>query len=165
MSFAPLAGFFFSVTDRYYSQRMDKLDARRRSENMRRIRSKHMAPEVAVRRIIHSLGFRFRLHRRDLPGKPDIVLPRHRKVIWVHGCFWHLHEGCREGRVPSSREDYWRPKLERNIARHAENDDRLRALGWQTMVVWECELKNESAVRERLLRFLARDAHVASPDR
>jgi DNA mismatch endonuclease (patch repair protein) len=133
---------------------MDKLSEARRSENMRQIRSKDMAPEVAVRRMVHALGFRFRLHRRDLPGAPDLVLPRLKKVIFVHGCFWHQHSGCREGRFPGTRQDYWRPKLLRNVERDAENAKRIRALGWTSLTVWECELKDAATVRERLTRFL-----------
>jgi DNA mismatch endonuclease (patch repair protein) len=92
---------------------MDKLDAQRRSENMRRIRSKNTKPEVVLRSLLHRAGYRFRLHRRDLPGKPDIVFPGRRKVIFVHGYFWHQHPGCREGRLPGMRQDYWRPKMDR----------------------------------------------------
>lgn len=133
---------------------MDKLSTVRRSENMRRIKSKGMVPEIAVRKLVHALGFRFRLHRRDLPGKPDLVLARHKKAIFVHGCFWHLHQDCREGRIPGTRQEYWRPKLERNVERDAANEAALRALGWDTLTVWECELKDASAVRDRLTKFL-----------
>jgi len=121
---------------------------------MRRIRSKNMAPEVAVRRMVHALGYRFRLHRRDLPGAPDLVLPRLKKVIFVHGCFWHQHSECREGRVPGTRQEYWRPKLLRNVERDAENERRIYELGWSALTVWECELKNARGVRQRLARFL-----------
>jgi DNA mismatch endonuclease (patch repair protein) len=113
-----------------------------------------MAPEVAVRRIVHALGFRFRLHRRDMPGTPDLVFARLKKVIFVHGCFWHQHPGCREGRLPETRQEYWRPKLLRNVERDAENESRINALGWRTLTVWECELKGASRVRDRLARFL-----------
>src|SRR6185436_14331986 len=116
---------------------MDKLDQARRSENMRRIRSKDMKPELVVRRLVHELGFRFRLHRRDLPGSPDLVLPRHRKIVLVHGCFWHQHPECREGRIPGSRREYWEPKLARNVARDAANLSALQEAGWKTLVIWE----------------------------
>jgi DNA mismatch endonuclease (patch repair protein) len=140
---------------------MDKLDAERRSANMSRIRSKDMAPELAVRRLVHSLGFRFRLHRRDLPGRPDIVLPKHRKIVFVHGCFWHLHTACREGRIPSSRREYWEPKLTRNRARDAAHLVALRAAGWKCLVVWECETSDLTTLLAKLRRFLEPPTNVA----
>jgi DNA mismatch endonuclease (patch repair protein) len=115
-----------------------------------------MKPEVAVRRLVHALGFRFRLHCRKLPGSPDIVLPRHRKIIMVHGCFWHLHDGCREGRVPSTRREYWQPKLARNRARDAANLRALRGAGWSCLVMWECETKQSDALARRIKAFLGR---------
>lgn len=130
---------------------------------MRRIRSKGMKPEIAVRSLVHGLGYRFRLHRRDLPGAPDLVLPRHKKIILVHGCFWHQHPGCREGRVPGTRQDYWQPKLSRNVERDAENEARIRALGWAVLVVWECELKDPADVRDRLARFLRSGSRPRGP--
>ena len=120
---------------------MDNLDAERRSENMRRIRSKNTKPEVLLRSLLHKAGYRFRIHRKGLPGKPDIVFPGCRKVIFVHGCFWHQHQDCREGRMPGSRQDYWRPKLVRNIERGAQNIQQLQAAGWDVMVIWECEIE------------------------
>jgi DNA mismatch endonuclease, patch repair protein len=133
---------------------VDKLDPQRRSENMRRIRSKNMKPELLVRRLVHRLGFRFRLHRRDLPGAPDIVLPGRRKIIFVHGCFWHQHAGCREGRIPGSRREYWEPKLRRNQERDARQLHALTEAGWQCLVVWECEVKEEIDLYHRIARFL-----------
>jgi DNA mismatch endonuclease (patch repair protein) len=133
---------------------MDKLDPQRRSENMRRIKSKGMKPEILVRSLVHELGYRFRLHRRDLPGSPDLVLPRHRKIVLVHGCFWHQHSECREGRVPSSRRDYWEPKLARNQARDAMNLAALQQAGWKCLVIWECETKDINALRDRVAAFL-----------
>ena len=106
---------------------------------MRRITKTDTKPEFAVRRAAHRLGYRFRLHRRDLPGTPDLVFPRLRKVILVHGCFWHQHVGCRLARQPKSRPDYWLPKLERNWKRDAETQATLRELGWDVLVVWECQ--------------------------
>ena len=135
---------------------MDKLSAERRSENMRRIRSQDTNPELALRSLIHRLGYRFRLHRKDLPGRPDIVFPGRRKVIFAHGCFWHQHSGCREGRIPSSRLEYWGPKLSRNKIRDAANQARLEEEGWQVLVVWECELKGGAALTKKLKRFLGR---------
>lgn len=132
---------------------MDKLTTTRRSENMRAIKSAHTKPEMTVRKLVYSMGFRYRLHRKDLPGRPDLVFPSRRKVIFVHGCFWHQHS-CREGRVPSSNVEYWRPKLERNAARDAENVSKLQHQGWSVLVVWECEVKDVSALKTTLATFL-----------
>ena len=127
-----------------------------RSENMRRICSKGMLPELAVRSIVHQMGFRFRLHRKDLPGKPDLVFVSRRKVIFVHGCFWHQHPACREGRVPGTRLDYWAPKLARNQERDAAAQSALSEQGWRFLVVWECELKDRTAALRTVKRFLGR---------
>jgi DNA mismatch endonuclease, patch repair protein len=132
----------------------DKLSAERRSANMRQIRSKDTSPELLLRRLIHGLGYRFRVHRKDLPGKPDIVFPARRKVIFVHGCFWHQHTECREGRMPNSRLEYWGSKLRRNQERDALAQSSLRQQGWQCLVVWECELKDSTAALKRVRRFL-----------
>jgi DNA mismatch endonuclease, patch repair protein len=133
---------------------VDTLTPERRSGNMRQIRSKNTAPEVLLRRMLHREGYRFRLHRPDLPGKPDLVFPARRKVIFVHGCFWHQHPGCREGRVPGSRRDYWEPKLARNQQRDMATQAALKEQGWQYLIVWECEVKNSNKVLEALLSFL-----------
>ena len=124
-----------------------------RSENMRRIRSKGMLPELAVRSLVHRMGFRFRLHRKDLPGKPDLVFASRRRVIFVHGCFWHAHD-CRVAHTPKSNAAYWGPKLERNRARDTRNVDTLRAAGWKSLVVWECEMKSERRLEKRIAAFL-----------
>lgn len=131
----------------------DRLTPEGRSNHMRRIRKRDTKPELVVRRIAHALGHRFRLHRRDLPGSPDLTFPRHRKVVLVHGCFWHQHEGCRLKRQPKTRLDYWLPKLARNVARDAEVRERLAALGWDALVIWECETRDRDAVAMRLSRF------------
>jgi DNA mismatch endonuclease, patch repair protein len=125
-----------------------------RSENMRRIRSRDTAPEIQVRKVAHRLGFRFRLHRRDLPGKPDLVFPGRKKIIFVHGCFWHKHS-CREGRVPSSNSSYWAPKLARNVERDTAVLQALDSLGWSTLVIWECELRNEVVLADKIQAFLS----------
>jgi DNA mismatch endonuclease (patch repair protein) len=125
-----------------------------RSAIMRAIRSKNTEPELCVRRVAHSLGYRFRLHRDSLPGKPDLVFPGRRKVVFVHGCFWHQHQGCRDGHMPRSNLGYWRPKLTRNTARDAEWLAAIRKCGWRVLVVWECEIKNERRLAARLRRFL-----------
>lgn len=133
---------------------MDKLSAERRSANMRQIRSKDTAPELLLRQMLHRLGYRFRLHRKGLPGKPDIVFPARRKVIFVHGCFWHQHPGCREGRVPGSRREYWEPKLTRNQQRDDAAQVALIEQRWQTLTIWECEMKNTAAALQRAKEFL-----------
>lgn len=135
---------------------MDKLTPERRSENMRRIKSKDMKPELAVRRLVHSLGYRYRLHRKDLPGKPDLVFGPRKKVIFVHGCFWHGHEreGCLDARRPKSNTNYWNPKLTRNKERDAERVAALEASGWQVLTIWECEVRNEKQLVTRVKNFL-----------
>jgi DNA mismatch endonuclease (patch repair protein) len=126
-----------------------------RSENMRAIRNKDTLPEMAVRSLIHKLGYRFRLHRQDLPGKPDLAFPARRKVIFVHGCFWHSH-ACKSGLVPKSNRDFWLPKLQQNKIRDRKNLKDLMQLGWDTLVIWQCELKDSYAVIRRVKRFLGR---------
>lgn len=122
---------------------------------MRRIRKTDTSPELAVRRLAHCLGYRFRLYRRDLPGTPDLVFPRLRKVIFVHGCFWHQHSGCRLARKPKSRLDYWLPKLARNVERDRVAERELQALGWSVLTIWECETKDIEVLRDKLLGFLS----------
>lgn len=135
---------------------MDKLTPERRSENMRRIKSKGMKPELAVRRLVHGLGYRYRLHRKDLPGKPDLVFGPRRKVIFVHGCFWHGHEreGCLDARRPKSNTSYWNAKLAGNKQRDAERLQALKAMGWSVLVIWECETSDIPSVTKRLRHFL-----------
>lgn len=133
---------------------VDRLDSEARSDNMRRIRSGGTAPEIAVRRCARALGYGFRLHRRDLPGKPDLAFIGRRKVIFVHGCFWHQHTGCAGGRIPKSNSDYWVPKLTRNVERDAAHVAALEAMGWNALIVWACELKDPAAVGARLKGFL-----------
>ena len=117
-------------------------------------KARHTKPELAVRKLLHAMGYRFRLHRRDLPGTPDIVFPGRRKVIQVHGCFWHQHEGCRRCHVPATRESYWRPKLARNKDRDLQAEEALEGMGWQAMTIWECELSDMAKVAARLPLFL-----------
>lgn len=136
----------------------DFLTSEARSEHMRRIRKTDTKPELEVRRMAHSIGFRFRLYRRDLPGTPDLVFPRMRKVIFVHGCFWHQHQGCRLMRMPKSRLDYWAPKLRRNMDRDILARERLAALGWAVLIVWECETANKDQLKVALRRFLNENA-------
>ena len=133
---------------------MDTLTPERRSANMSRIRSRDTSPEMIVRRLVHGMNYRFRLHVASLPGKPDIVLPRLKRIIEVRGCFWHQHPGCIDSHIPKSRIQYWRPKLERNQRRDKENGRLLRKLGWKVLVVWECETKSIARLSRRLDRFL-----------
>jgi DNA mismatch endonuclease (patch repair protein) len=124
------------------------------SERMARIRKTDTKPEMLVRRLLHAMGYRFRLYVRGLPGNPDIVLPRHRKVILVHGCFWHRHD-CPDGRkLPRSKPEYWAPKLDRNRRRDEANVARLRELGWDVLVLWECDIRKNVRAVEALARFL-----------
>jgi DNA mismatch endonuclease (patch repair protein) len=109
---------------------------------------------MLVRRLLHRLGYRYALHRRDLPGAPDLVFPSRRKAIFVHGCFWHQHEGCVDGRVPKSRVDYWKPKLRRNVERDRRNISKMRRCGWKVMNVWECDVLEANRLEQRLTRFL-----------
>lgn len=122
---------------------------------MRSIRAKNTRPELIVRQILWGLGARYRLHATDLPGRPDIVMRSRRAVILVHGCFWHLHEGCALARVPKSRPDYWPRKLLRTRDRDQHNSKELARLGWRTLVVWECEIRSLDALRGRLKAFIA----------
>lgn len=133
---------------------MDTIDPKRRSENMRQIKSRDTKPELLVRRVAHSLGYRFRLHRRDLPGCPDLVFVSRRKIILVHGCFWHQHLGCRGGRLPRSRRTYWGRKLLGNTLRDEATVKGLRKLGWGVLVIWECETQDEPRMKRRIKRFL-----------
>jgi DNA mismatch endonuclease (patch repair protein) len=133
---------------------VDTISALRRSENMRRIRSKGMKPERFVRTTVHRMGYRYRLHSRDLPGKPDLVFRTRKRIIEVRGCFWHQHPGCTESHVPKSRTSYWFPKLARNVERDAANYKKLRALGWRVLVVWECEVEDVKRLCGRLQKFL-----------
>ena len=120
---------------------------------MARVRAANTRPEMAVRRVVHGLGYRFRLHRRDLPGTPDLVLPRHRTVVFVHGCFWHQHD-CRRGRKqPESNREYWGPKLARNVERDGEACAALKGLGWRVITIWECQVR-ELAFEDRIARLL-----------
>lgn len=132
----------------------DVFDAPTRSRVMRAVKGKNTRPEQAVRSLLHSLGYRFRLHRRDLPGSPDIVLPGRKAVILVHGCFWHGHACKRGSRTPKANADYWISKIGRNTARDARTRAELEALGWRVLVVWECEIKNKMTLAGRLQDFL-----------
>jgi DNA mismatch endonuclease, patch repair protein len=134
----------------------DKLTPYHRSENMRRIRSCDTSPEMCVRRLVHGMGFRYRLHVANLPGKPDLVFRRLKKIIEVRGCFWHQHKKCIDSHIPKSRIDYWRPKLTRNKRRDRKNELQLREQGWDVLTLWECELKHMDLVSDQIAEFLGK---------
>jgi DNA mismatch endonuclease (patch repair protein) len=136
------------------SSMADILTREERSARMRLVRSRDTKPERAVRSLLHRFKYRFRLHRKDLPGAPDIVLPRHGKIILVHGCFWHCHQGCRRATRPVNNAAWWTERLDGNMRRDRRNRRRLRQLGWKVLVVWECEIGREERVLRKLLRFL-----------
>ncbi len=133
---------------------MDILTLEQRSSLMSRIRGKDTGPEIKVRRLVHALGFRFRLHRHDLPGSPDLVFPSHRKVIFVHGCYWHRHQGCQYAYSPKSNVTFWQSKFKANVARDQCVITMLEALGWKVLVIWECETRIAEVLRTRLIAFL-----------
>ena len=140
-----------------YSFKMDRLTVERRSWLMGRVGSKNTTPELAVRRLVFSMGYRYRLHDIRLPGKPDLVFSGRRKVIFVNGCFWHGHKRCRYARLPKTNVDFWREKIERNRARDRKNKAQLTRLGWGVLVVWQCELRNIEKLSAKLYDFFERD--------
>ena len=133
---------------------LDTFSKHKRSWIMRRVHSANTRPEIMVRSLLHRLGYRFRLHRTDLPGNPDIVLPKHRTVIFVHGCFWHRHPGCRRASTPASNQDYWLPKFRATVKRDKKNQAALRRAGWKVMVLWECQTKKPESLSRRILKML-----------
>lgn len=136
---------------------MDIWSKEKRSQVMSHIRSKDTKPEMAVRSLLHRMGYRFRLHKRELPGCPDIVLPKYNSVIFVHGCFWHLHEGCRDGTVPKTQHEKWKLKLERNVERDKLHYEELQKMGWKVLVVWECEVEKQlDMVKSKIIDFLTK---------
>jgi len=136
---------------------VDKLTPEERSKNMGNIRSKDTSPEMIVRKQAHRLGYRFRLHSKDLPGKPDLVFPGRKKVIFVHGCFWHQHKDsdCKITRIPKSRTEYWIPKLKRNAERDIQHQKQLLAMGWNFLVIWECEVNDTEMLTGKIWGFLS----------
>ncbi|AYV45183.1 very short patch repair endonuclease [Caulobacter flavus] len=133
---------------------VDRISPERRSWLMARVKGQNTLPEIIVRRMAHSLGYRFRLHVRELPGSPDLVFPRRRAVVFVHGCFWHRHDGCRKATSPKSREDFWNEKFERNVARDRRVKSELELMGWRVLVVWECETRDPEKLALDLQAFL-----------
>ncbi|WP_036584486.1 very short patch repair endonuclease [Brucella anthropi] len=134
----------------------DKISRDVRSANMAKIRSTNTKPEITVRRMLHAAGYRFRVHRKDLPGKPDIVFPSRKAIVQVHGCFWHRHPdpACKDARMPKSRPEYWVPKLTRNVERDTQSTEALEALGWRVLIVWECQTSNPDKLMQTLRKFL-----------
>lgn len=141
---------------------VDTLTVEERSRRMALIRSKNTHPEMVVRSIAHRLGYRFRLHRRDLPGAPDLVFPSRKTVIFVHGCFWHAHEDCTVANLPKTRRSYWSTKFDRNKKRDALNANLLKQSGWQVFTIWECETKQQLMLADRLSQCLGPPGSIAS---
>ena len=132
---------------------MDTRTPEQRRRIMQSVKSENTGPELAVRRLLHGMGYRYRLHRRDLPGRPDIAFVSRRKAIFVHGCFWHGH-GCSKGRLPKSRLDYWQPKVDKNRERDRTKEEQLKSLGWSVMTIWQCETRDLEALAARLQDFV-----------
>lgn len=135
---------------------MDVFSKRTRSRIMSHISGKNTKPEILVRSLLHRMGYRFRIHKKDLPGRPDICLPKHKKVIFVHGCFWHGHENCPRSKRPTTNVEFWNKKIDGNIERDKENIKKLRRLGWQTLTIWTCEIKNQEELKTKLISFIER---------
>jgi DNA mismatch endonuclease (patch repair protein) len=136
---------------------MDKLTPQHRSWNMSRIRSANTKPEMIVRSLLHRMGYRFRLHRKDLPGKPDIVLPKFKAIIFVHGCFWHRHTNCRYAYMPKSKQEFWETKFKSNVERDNKVRKQLEEKGWKNLIIWECELSDIESVKNKLKDYLSPD--------
>ena len=133
---------------------MDTLTPLERSERMGRIKHRDTKPEMIVRRLAHSMGYRYRLQGREIPGRPDIVIRNKKKAIFVHGCFWHRHPHCRHARIPKTRQGFWVPKLEGNRTRDLRNQAELTNAGWKYLLIWECEIKNKAALQIKLRQFM-----------
>lgn len=136
---------------------MDHVLPEKRSRNMAAIQSTNTKPELAVRRLVHGMGYRYRLHAKELPGKPDIVFPSRKKIVFVHGCFWHRHQGCRYATSPKTRMNFWNEKFAQNVARDRRNRLALKKAGWTVMIVWQCELKNSEKLARRIDGFLQKN--------
>lgn len=134
----------------------DRLSKERRSWNMSRIKGRDTGPERIVRSLLHRMGYRFRLHGNELPGRPDIVLPKYRTVVFVHGCFWHRHRGCKNCTTPTSNRWFWAKKLEGNAARDRVNERTLRRAGWRVVLIWECNTEKPEMLRARMVKLLKR---------
>lgn len=133
---------------------MDVFNKRKRSRIMGKVKGKNTKPELIVRSMLHKMGYRFRLYRKDLPGNPDIILPKLKKVIFVNGCFWHGHENCKRSKRPTTNSDFWNEKLNKNIHRDKKNIEELNNKGWNSLMVWTCEIKDEKKLKQKLNDFL-----------
>lgn len=122
----------------------DIYSEQQRSDLMKKIGSKNTKPEIIIRKIVHSAGYRFRLHRKDLPGTPDLVFPKFKKVIFINGCFWHGHQGCKKSSLPTTKKELWEEKIKKNIERDSKNIADLKKRGWETLIIWECEIKKKN---------------------
>ncbi|MBK3403451.1 DNA mismatch endonuclease Vsr [Methylorubrum populi] len=142
---------------------MDRLLPTERSRLMGNVRGKDTTPEMVVRKTAHALGYRFRLHRKGLPGSPDLVFASRRKVVFVHGCFWHRHPSCRKASTPKTRPEFWRAKFARNVERDAKNERDLRAAGWEVLIVWECETRDVAELARVLHAFLGEAGGTVAP--
>jgi len=133
----------------------DIFSKEKRSEIMSKIGPKNSKPEIIVRKIVHSLGYRFRLHRKDLPGNPDLVFPKYKKALFVHGCFWHGHKRCQQGKLPATNTTFWEEKISGNVKRDKSNFNKLRRLGWKYLVIWQCDLKesNKENLKRKINNF------------
>jgi len=138
---------------------MDRISKEHRSWNMSRIRSRNTKPERMVRSLLHRMGYRFTLHRKDLPGKPDIVLPKYKAVIFVHGCFWHRHEGCKYAYFPKTKQKFWATKFKSNVERDRNVMKQLKEKDWQILIIWECELSDTESIIKTLEAYLNKDGH------
>ena len=142
------------MVERHGNDGTDEAPSAATRRRMSRVGSKDTGPEMRVRRTAHALGYRYRLHAGDLPGSPDLVFRSRKKVVFVHGCYWHRHPGCKRASTPSTRRDYWQAKFDRNVARDAAAESALREAGWDVLVIWECETKDPEALTDRLATFL-----------
>ncbi|MBV5330159.1 MAG: DNA mismatch endonuclease Vsr [Chlorobium sp.] len=138
---------------------MDHLSTKDRSLNMSKIRSKHTKPEMIVRSMLHRMGYRFRLHVKKLPGKPDIVLKKYNTIIFCNGCFWHQHPGCKKAAVPKTNQSYWLPKLNKNVTRYVDIVTELKEMGWYVTTIWECETKDPETLRQIINLYLKHNMH------
>jgi DNA mismatch endonuclease (patch repair protein) len=132
---------------------MNRITREHRSWNMSRIKSCNTKPEIVVRSLLHNMGYRFRLHRKDLPGKPDIALPRYKSVIFVHGCFWHRHKGCKNASNPKTKKTFWREKFKANVERDRKAQEELKSMGWKILIIWECETSDIGSVTKIIGNF------------
>ncbi|MHB1687810.1 MAG: very short patch repair endonuclease [Ignavibacteriaceae bacterium] len=137
---------------------MDIWDKEKRSDVMRKIKGKNTKPELILRSALFKQGYRFRIHKKDLPGKPDVFLPKYKTIIFVHGCFWHYHKNCPEGRIPSTNSKFWKEKLEKNVVKDKRHNSQLRKLGWKVIIVWECEVEKKL---EKILKKIESVIHVS----